>query len=160
MTKFVAAGQNKVARGEGTLSVVGLGSCVAVILYDAESGVGGMAHILLPDPSLSHRPEKRLKFATTAIPDLLIEMEKAGAVRKRIKARLVGGASMFSDLMTSSQQNIGERNVVAARETLEANDVDIVAEDVGGEYGRSVRFRLKDGKVQVRSPAKEEKIFV
>ena len=115
MREFVLAGERRVGTGNGILSVLGLGSCVAIVLYDEQTRVGGLAHVLLPDPAFSSSPEKRWRFATTAIPDLLRELEQEGADRTRVTARLVGGACMFQDLILKNGPHIGERNVAAAR---------------------------------------------
>ena len=83
MNHHIGAGSHRVGKGDETFSVIGLGSCVAIVLYDKASRIGGLAHVLLPDPSLSTTPEKTMKFATTAIPQLLSEMEELGAGRGR-----------------------------------------------------------------------------
>ncbi len=160
MREIVTAGDHRVGKGNCTFAVIGLGSCVAVILYDVEARVGGLAHILLPDPNLSTTPERRMKFATTAVPDLLEAMVEAGAQRRRIKARLVGGASMFGELLASNQLNIGQRNIEAVRSALEADGIEIVGEDVGGECGRTVHFELHSGRVLVRSPRRDQDVLV
>ncbi len=160
MGVIIGAGDHRVARGGGTLSVMGLGSCIAIILYDDGTQVGGLAHILLPDPSLSTTPERRMKFASTAVPDLLEEMVGMGALRARVKARLVGGASMFGELLSSDQENIGDRNIAAARIALRSGGIKIVGEDVGGDFGRTVRFEVDNGQVWVRSPRRDEDVCV
>lgn len=151
MRDYVLAGDRRVGKGRGVLSVVGLGSCVAVILYDESTRIGGLAHVLLPDPTFSSNPEKRWRFAMTAIPDLLEELESAGAMRERIEARLVGGACMFQELMTENGPHIGERNVTAARAALSEGGINLVGQEVGGDYGRSVDFNLETGQVRVSS---------
>jgi chemotaxis protein CheD len=149
--KFVKVAECAVTRGEGVLYTLGLGSCVAVLLYDPETRVGGMAHVLLPAPR-GHGPDQPpAKFATTAVPHLLEEMEEAGARRDRITARLVGGASMFRALVSGSILQTGERNLTATREALEHARIPIVGEEVGKEHGRSVRFHVADGRVVVGS---------
>lgn len=159
MAEIVRAGDHKVGRAEGTLMVRGLGSCVAVILYDERERVGGLAHILLPDPSFSTNSERRMRFATTAVPALVSEMETAGACRDRITARLVGGASMFRDLLPKDRPNMGERNVVATRSVLAEVGIPVLGEDVGGDYGRTVQFELAGGQVRVRSPRREDVVL-
>lgn len=160
MSHYVRAGAYAVGDGDETFSVIGLGSCVAVILYDREAGVGGLAHVLLPDPSLSTSPERRMRFASTAIPLLLDEMEALGARRERVEARLVGGASMFGELLASDRQNIGARNVEKAREVLASEGLELVGEDVGGDFGRNLRFELEDGSVRVKSFRRADDVLV
>ncbi len=37
-----------VRRGSEVIATIGLGSCVAIVLYDKDTRTGGLAHILLP----------------------------------------------------------------------------------------------------------------
>jgi len=135
------------------LVTIGLGSCVAVILHDATTGVGGLAHVLLPAPSASRPAEPPGRFAVSAIPTLLETMVGLGASRRQVRARLVGGAAMFANLAAPGSIQIGERNLNATRATLREAGVPVTAEAVGGDYGRSVEFTLGDGAVLVTSYA-------
>lgn len=141
-----------VASGPTRLITVGLGSCVAIVLHDPATGIGGLAHVLLPSPSMSRDSDNPAKFPSTAIPVLLSDMARLGA-RGRVTARLVGGASMFRSLLASGGVNVGERNVVASREALDAAGIALLAEDTGGEHGRSVYFDVATGRLRVRSMA-------
>lgn len=143
-----------VAQGDAVLSTIGLGSCVAIVLYDAEHGVGGLAHILLPSESLAQDRSNRAKFPATAVPLLVDEMHRLGGRSGRITARLVGGASMFAALLPTGGLQMGERNLLASRAALGKARIPIVAEDVGGGHGRSVFFQVDSGVVEVRSMAK------
>jgi chemotaxis protein CheD len=135
----------------GVITTIGLGSCVAIVLYDAVAHVGGLAHVLLPSEAMSRDRSNPAKFPGTVVPLLVEEMRKRGAVPERLRAKIVGGASMFGNLVPSGGINIGERNVVASREVLGAAHIPIVAEDTGSDYGRTVYFHLDDGRVEVRS---------
>jgi chemotaxis protein CheD len=139
-----------VARGEGVISTIGLGSCVAIVIYDKQTRVGGMAHVLLPSEGLSRDKENRAKFPGSAVPLLVDEMKKLGA-RGPFTAKIVGGSSMFGALLPSGGINMGERNVHSARQALSAAGIPLAAQDVGGDYGRSVYFHVDDGRVLVRS---------
>lgn len=138
------------AGGAGTtLLTIGLGSCVAIALYDPEARVGGLAHILLPSPALSRRDQSPGKFPQTAIPLLLQEMFVLGARPARITARLAGGASMFTNLQPAGTIQMGERNLVAVRAGLTHHNIPIVGSAVGGDFGRTVRLRTEDGRLEV-----------
>lgn len=139
--------------GDDTLITVGLGSCVAILLYDAGARVGGMAHILLPSPALSRKDHNPAKFPQTAVPRLLELMAADGAQPQRVTARLAGGASMFASLAPPGTIQMGERNLVAARQVLNTHGVPLVGEAVGGDFGRTVRFRICDGRVQISTVA-------
>jgi chemotaxis protein CheD len=138
---------------DGMITTVGLGSCVAIVLYDAVARVGGLAHVLLPNESMSRDRSNPAKFPATAIPLVIDQMRRLGAAPGRIRAKIAGGASMFGNLTgaAGSGINIGERNVAAVRDELAKTGIDIVAEDTGRDYGRSVYFYLADGRVEVRS---------
>jgi chemotaxis protein CheD len=143
----------------GMISTIGLGSCVAIILYDARAHVGGMAHVLLPNEAMSRDRSNPAKFPSSAVPLLVSEMRLLGARAERIRAKIVGGASMFGNLIPSGGINIGERNIAAVRGVLSDAKIPIVAEDVGADHGRSVYLHLDDGRVEVRSLKKGSSVL-
>lgn len=147
------------ASGEGTLSTIGLGSCVAILLYDADARVGGLAHVLLPDADSGRDRANPARYASTALPVLVKEMTALGAVPGRLTARLAGGASMFANLVPKGTVTIGTRNVDAAREVLAAAGIPLVGEDVGQDHGRSVYLSVADGRVEVRSLARGTRVL-
>ena len=140
-----------VAGGSTLLITVGLGSCVAIALHDPQAHVGGLAHVLLPSTGMSQDRSNRAKFPSTAVPLLCDRMQALGARTGRIRAKIVGGASMFTSLLSATGLQIGERNVVATRAALEHAGIPIIAQEVGGDYGRSVYFQVDDGRLVVKS---------
>jgi chemotaxis protein CheD len=58
---------------------------------------------------------------------------------------------MFAALATPGAIQMGERNVVAARHALASAGLPIVGEAVGGDFGRTVRLHVGDGRVEVSS---------
>jgi chemotaxis protein CheD len=141
----------QVGGADDILMTVGLGSCVAIVLYDPGVRVGGLAHVLLPSPALSRQDGNVAKFPQTAVPRLLELMAKQGASPRRVIGRLVGGASMFASLAPPGTIQMGERNTVASRQALHSHGIPLVGEAVGGDYGRTVRLRVSDGQVEVSS---------
>jgi chemotaxis protein CheD len=149
-----------VRRGAHTIATIGLGSCVAIALYDRDTRIGALAHILLPNQSMSRETTNPAKFPETVVPLMLEEMRQLGASdAARISAKIVGGASMFGQLVSGSGINVGERNVSATRDVLAAAGIPIVAEDTGLDYGRSVYFHLADGRLEVRSLKKGDRVI-
>ena len=147
-----------VRRGSHVITTIGLGSCVAIVLYDRDTQIGALAHILLPSQSMSRETANPAKFPDTIVPLMLQEMRALGT-RGRVTAKIVGGASMFGTLVSDSGINVGERNVAATRSALAAAGVPIIAEDTGLDYGRSVYFHLADGRVEVRSLKKGDRVL-
>lgn len=134
-----------------------LGSCVGVCLYDPVLKIGGMSHIMLP--SHKDRSPAYKKYADSAIPMMIKEMEERGANRTRIKAKIVGGARMFSMSENSLMGEIGNNNVTKVKEVLGDLKIEIVASDTGGNYGRTIDFYLENGMVKIRTLGMQEKII-
>lgn len=143
----------------GTISTIGLGSCVAIVLHDAAAQIGALAHVLLPSPAMSRDQSNPAKFPSTAIPIALAEMTRLGARQERVQAKIVGGASMFGNLIPAGGINIGERNVAAVRDALAEAQIPIIAEDTGSDYGRSVFLYVLSGRVEVRSLRKGSRVL-
>lgn len=133
-----------VTDADTTLKSYGLGSCLGVVLYDDEANVGGLAHVMLPsgDEAGSDATNPG-KFADTAIRAMLRRMVEEGATYTDVEAKIAGGSDMFE--FESFGEGVGDRNVEAARAELEKLGVPLVAEDVGGEKGRTVEFNPTTG---------------
>jgi len=147
-----------VASGDAVIATLGLGSCVAIAMYDQQARVGGLAHVLLPNESMSRDRSNRAKFPTSAVALLLDEMRRLGATGP-FTAKLAGGASMFGALLPIGGVNMGQRNVEAARRALVDAGVPIVGQDTGGGYGRSVFLHVTDGRVIIKSLAQGERVL-
>ncbi len=149
-SRVVGIAEMTVAQSPQRLVAFGLGSCVGVTLYDGKTKTGGMAHVMLPSSRLRSGEAPPGKYADTALGILAAEVEKAGARRGNLEAKIVGGANMFSDLPQSAPVPIGLRNVDAVRQKLAELDIPIAGEAVGGNRGRTMVFNLEDGRVEIR----------
>lgn len=144
-----------VSDGDDTLKSYGLGSCIAIALYDPEAGIGGLAHAMLPDGDEAENSDRKPgKYADTAIRALLRRMVEQGASYTAVEAKLAGGSDMFE--FESFGDGVGQRNIVAAREELDKLGVPIVAEDVGGDRGRTVEFTPESGTLLVKTSTSGE----
>lgn len=151
----------KIARNLDVLVTFGLGSCVALSLWDSKEKVAAMAHIMLPDSKLIRfrQDVNPAKFADTALAVMLAELGKLGLSRERLQAKLVGGANMFTfaGKAANGNLNVGQRNVVSVKEELSKAGIPLVAEDTGGTTGRSVEFYPGNGILRVRTAMFGEK---
>lgn len=135
----------------------GLGSCIALCLYDAHSGVGGMAHVVLPGEAPGAEPNAR--YARSALPALHKAMVKVGASAdmRRYQARIAGGAQVLVIGGGGSLPRVGDRNIEAVREELKRAAIRVCAEQVGGGKGRTVWFDPNDaGRIRVRTVGGQE----
>jgi chemotaxis protein CheD len=145
-TAMIGIGEYRV--GSFPMMTIGLGSCIGLTLYDPQKKIGAMVHIMLPDSG--GRTDRPGKYADTAIPLLLKELDKTGSSSNRsLVAKMAGGACMFEYFGTNL--NIGERNTEKVRIVLKELGIKLSAEDVGGKVGRTVTFLpASGGKVSIR----------
>jgi len=147
-----------VCRTPQSLITIGLGSCVGICLYDPIVKVGGLAHIMLPDSTQARSIQNKAKYADTAIVVLIDKMLAKGVIKNRLVAKIAGGAQMFNFPGASSIMRIGERNVEAVKKKLQVLNISILAEDTGGNFGRTINFNPDNGKLFVKTINRGEKI--
>ena len=143
------------------ITTLGLGSCVGIALRDTSNKIGGLAHIMLPDSTAIRNGNLNIaKFADTGIVELVKQMEKIGARRGHMVAKIAGGATMFSfQGGNSSMGQVGQRNVEATKKKLGELRIPIIAENTGANYGRTVIFYPETGDFQIRSVGKPDLII-
>lgn len=156
-TVHVKIGELVVSKGLPLTTIVG--SCIACCIYDDKTKIAGMAHIMLPtkkrkdnsDSNNSTHDDAKAKYADTGIKNLVDELIKQGANINNLKAKIVGGARVFTHESDDDMFNIGERNAEKVKEVLKSYRISIVAEDVGGRGGRNVTFDPSTLTVRVKS---------
>lgn len=147
----------KTAACPDSLVTTGLGSCVGVCLWDPVTKIGGMVHIMLPDSTQSKTLQNKAKYADTGIKLLVEEMVKLGASKARLAAKIAGGAQMFTFPSANPSMRIGERNTEAVKKCLEHLRIKIIAEDLGGNFGRTITFFTDNGLLHIKTINKGEK---
>ena len=143
------------------VTTLGLGSCVGIAIRDPMTKIGGLAHVMLPDSTAIKNSNLNIaKFADTGIVELVRQMEKLGAARSRMVAKIAGGATMFSFQGGSSTMGqVGQRNVEASKAKLRELKIPILAEDTGANYGRTVVFYPETGELHIRAVGKSDSII-
>lgn len=132
-----------------------LGSCIAVVLYDPASKVGGMLHYMLPESGLDKKKagETPYMFADTGVPLLFQRVYGLGGNKKNLIVRIAGGAQVMD---SGGVFNIGKRNHLAVKKLLWKEGVLIHAENVGGMVSRTVRMDVENGRMTIREPGVPE----
>ena len=136
--------------------VTSVGSCVAICLYDSTNKCGGLAHIMLPNSAIAPQDFPPCKFADTAIPALSSAVREISGKGTLLSAKIAGGANIFK-FENNTGPTIGTKNVEAVKASLNENGIRLVAEDVGGSYGRRIAFNLRSGSVVIRMASGEIK---
>lgn len=130
-----------IAKAPDKIRTSGLGSCVGVVLYEERATTVGMVHIMLPDSSLGRADNINLaKFADTGITAMIDQLKLEGIPPYKLKAKIAGGAQMFHFTSNKDTMRIGPRNIEAVKEYLHKHSIPIVAEDTGGNSGRTIEF--------------------
>lgn len=157
---MVGMAEIKVAKAPNQVSCLGLGSCIGVCAYYAPLKIGGIAHIMLPSSAMARdgSAANPAKFADTAIPLLIGEIEKLGGERDRLVFKIAGGAQMFSTSCSDDRLSIGLKNIAAVEAVCDKMGYKIMAKVVGGNTGKSVILDLNNGIVLVRTLS--EKVFI
>lgn len=140
------------------LIAYGLGSCVAVCVYDPVARVSGMIHSLLPTmPQGELLNGTPAKYVDQGIPLLVNQVISLGAQRSRLLVHLCGGAQMLTAPGFNRALNIGERNVIAAQAGLQAAGLRIRGQATGGNSGRTVKLHVVNGQITVKTLGQGEK---
>lgn len=147
----------KTGRDTDILTTLGLGSCIGIALWDPTTKIGGLAHVMLPDSTKIRNNSNIAKFADTGITELVRQMEEMGAPKRRLVAKIAGGARMFEVSGTTSVGNIGEKNAIASKEKLKELGIPILAEDTGLNYGRTVELDCSNGDYVIKAVGKPVK---
>lgn len=147
----------KMAKGSGMLITYALGSCIGICLHDPQVRLGAMVHIMLPLNMETGR-KNEMKYADTGIRETLRQMELQGAQRRRIVAKIAGGAKMF-EVNGGSLGNIGQRNIDSVHMILKREGITLLKEDVGGTTARTLLFDVSNGLCCVRCYGRPELVF-
>ena len=149
----------KLSKAPDKLMTAGLGSCIGICIYDQKLKLGTLAHIMLPSSLQAKNSQNQAKFADSAIIVALQELEKNGAMRSRLLAKIAGGAQMFKFAGESDILKIGERNARAVEDNLKKNNIRLLASDTGGNYGRTITFNPENGDLLVRTIGHGERVI-
>ncbi len=156
----VGMADSKVCVSPDALITLGLGSCVGIALRDPNKKIGGLAHIMLPDSTKIAENSNVNKFADTGIDEVIRLMIAKGADRRKLVAKIAGGAQMFNFGNNSANTiRVGERNIEATIAKLSQLRIPILAKDVGDSYGRTVTFYPEDGSFKISAVGKSVKII-
>ena len=148
-----------ICKGSDMITTLGLGSCIGIAIYDPVTKVGGLAHIMLPDSTQMRNHSNIAKFADTGIEELVKRMIAAGANRRRLVAKIAGGAKMFEVSGLSTIGNVGERNAQASKAKLKQMGIPLLAEDTGSNYGRTVELYPSTGEFYIKAVGKILKLI-
>jgi chemotaxis protein CheD len=134
------------------LACIGLGSCIAMCIWEPVARVGGVAHMLLPvSRNNAEMMGSPAKYIANGVPNLINRMIKNGAARSNLIVKITGGSRMLNIPGENNILDIGQRNINEVKAVMKRENIPIIAEDVGGTSGRSVQLFMESGKIVVRN---------
>ncbi|MFA6384276.1 MAG: chemotaxis protein CheD [Candidatus Omnitrophota bacterium] len=154
----VQMGKLEMAQIPERLITRGLGSCLGITIFDPIKHIGAMVHPMLPDIEKSKIKSNPSRFVNSGIRLALEELEKRGCFRSRLEVKMFGGAHMFSFINADSALNVGQKNIEMAHAIFKELNLKILAEEVGGTFGRTIELDTESGKVLVKTVSWGEKV--
>jgi chemotaxis protein CheD len=131
---------------DARLVAYGLGSCIAVAVWDPRTKVGGLAHFMLPNGPAT--PGSPVKFIDTGLDVFLRAYEAKGGFLGRSVFKAAGAAAM---LTIGGGLAIGKRNAESMQIALSQRGLSLAATALGGNAGRTVQLDVSDGRLLIKS---------
>ncbi len=134
------------------LKIYALGSCVSLAMFCPSKNIYGLSHIALPYSGTNLEKSEELPgyFCDTAPAEMLKQMMKMGCNRNEIFAKIAGGAKTRAEI--GNFFNIGQKNIIALKANLLKNNIDLVAQDVGGDISRTVFIKSNETNLYIHHP--------
>lgn len=149
----------KITKAPNSLITLGLGSCIGIVIFDKTKQIAGMAHIMLPSSEEIKNNSNKMKFADTCLDLMMADLLKENVSKSSLKAKIAGGAQMFSISLKSDNLNIGKRNAEAVKAKLKSLNIPIIAEDIHGNNGRTITFDVNTTNLHIKSIGKGDSII-
>ncbi|MGB0663808.1 MAG: hypothetical protein ACPGMR_08475 [Pontibacterium sp.] len=125
-----------------------LGSCISVCMRDPAVGIGGMNHFILPASADSHANSpitEATRYGTFAMEELVNGILRFGGRRERLEAKVTGGGRVIA-----SGGGVGAANIEFIQEYMDAENLPVLAWDVGGDDPRQVIYLPREGRMLVK----------
>ena len=157
LVRSVAAGTYTISKKRKAALEAFLGTCIGVTICDRVANVGGMIHLLLPEPTDSADPWQPEKYAATGLPMLIRDLLAVGAKMERMLACVAGGALVDPICSTDLNLDIGGRTYEVVRQILHDEGISIQAAEVGGFFSCRLTLDLQTWESRIEPTCPEAK---
>lgn len=144
----ILPGEYYVTRHPNEAVVTVLGSCISACIRDRRLSIGGMNHFMLPvsmSAIASNSTGNIERYGSFAMESLINQILSRGGLRKNLEVKITGGGKVLS-----IASNIGEQNIEFVKKFLEEEQLNLLAEDVGGLHPRKVYYVPSTGRLRVK----------
>lgn len=153
----VAAGSYHVDTTRAMILEAYLGTCVGVALHDPVAGVGGLIHLLLPEPIAIESASQPEKYASTGFPLFLQALYDSGAAAENLRASIAGGALVGPIDNSDLELDIGGRTAERVMEFITDEHIQVEQLETGGFFSCHLILDLSTGKCRIE-PAGFDKL--
>ena len=127
-----------------------LGTCVGVAIVDETAGIGGLIHLLLPEPVNLQSVDCPDKYASTGIPIFVAELIELGARPENLRAVVAGGALVGPLAPRDMNLDIGGRTVDTVMDILHQKKIAVVASETGGFFTCTLELDMQRWRWHIR----------
>jgi chemotaxis receptor (MCP) glutamine deamidase CheD len=128
----VASGSYRIDTQKPMILEAYLGTCVGVAVCDPVAGIGGLIHLLLPEPISTADVSHPGKYASTGFPAFLQSLYEAGASTENMKATVAGGALVGPINDSDLKLDIGGRTTDRVMQLIDAEKITLKELETGG----------------------------
>jgi len=152
-TQIVSSGEYAISGDIPSRLTAILGSCIGVAISDRKNKIGGLFHILLPEPPTDNFPADPMIYATTGLPLFINELLETGAEKEYIEAVIAGGALIGQVSPQDLTLDIGGRTAEIVSRILSREGIPIKESETGGYFGSTLILDSSTLKAEIASPA-------
>jgi putative nucleotidyltransferase with HDIG domain len=142
LRQSVPSGSFEISHQKKEILEAYLGTCVGVAISDSHASVGGLFHILLPEPSGTDVPYQPATYASSGLPLFLEALKDAGAKKGEMRAVVAGGALVGGLSELDLLLDIGGRTAEKVQTILSREGIQVSSIETGGFFGRRLTLDL------------------
>lgn len=148
--EYIPAGSYVIERSGEKLLAALLGSSVGVALVDEGAKVGGLMHILLPEPIESTTTRPPESYASTGLPLFIENLEKVGADRSRLKAVISGGSLYGPGVDLNLDFDTGGLITEIVLQILRMEHIAIQKSEINGYFGSKLSLNTSTWETEIK----------
>ncbi len=146
----VASGNYAISKKKNVGLDACLGTCVGITLCDKQAEVGGLIHLLLPEPPNPQNPWKPGIYASTGLPIFIKALCESGADKYNLEACVAGGALVGPVSRQDLDLDIGGRTAAIVRTILKDAAIPIRKAETGGYFSCRLSLDLNTFKSSIQ----------
>ena len=146
----VPSGNYVVSKNKKEILDAYLGTCVGVTLVDEKKDLGGLMHILLPEPSGMNVLGKKENYAKTGLPIFIKALRNELGDKGDFVATIAGGALVGPISELDLNLDIGGRTAEIVENILKEENIPVIKSETGGHFCCCLSLNLSDWETSIK----------